>query len=239
MFPSSPAFWLAAAMLVLALGNALLMLVWLWRYPMQPDPTARRPLITTAPRAGLWLHRAIGWTFALTWIALAALMLPRLWLHREFSSTGVLHAALGLAVGLLLAAKIHVLRRRPALEHRMPWFGLGLVGLTWAAVWLALWPWWRMAAVAPSAAVTDARPLVVGLCLQCHGATVITAEDEDLRKWRRLVAKMQERAARWRRAPISDAAAESIARWLAQVLPEDGAHEDDDGHQRRRRGRPH
>lgn len=217
-------------MAVLAAANVALM-AWLWRFPMGPDPTGRTPHgVSTAPRSWTAVHRWLGYAFAAAYVWLLVAMVPRAWTHAEASVVGVAHAALGVLVGVLLGAKVWILRRHRRLEPRMPWIGGALAVATWATVALAVVP--LRAVLGAGSGLTpeqaEGRALVAARCLQCHGASVIAGEDGDARDWRRLVGEMQEEAEERGRTTITDAEAQRIATFLAATRPETGADEDRD-----------
>lgn len=83
--------WLALLMAAIAVVNASLM-AWLWRFPMRPDPTGRNPNgVSTAPRAGVNLHRVLGYVFVLAYVALLFEMVPRAWQFRVTTASAVVH----------------------------------------------------------------------------------------------------------------------------------------------------
>ena len=93
--------WFGLAMATIAVINATLM-AWLWRFPMAPDPSGRSPHgISTAPRAGVLLHRGLGYVFILLYAALLFEMLPRTWEFRVATPTSIVHGILGAFIGLL------------------------------------------------------------------------------------------------------------------------------------------
>ena len=219
----------ALAMAVLAAVNVALM-AWLWRFPMAPDPTGQTPHgVSTAPRSWTALHRWIGYAFAAAYVWLLVAMLPRAWTHVEATAVGVAHAALGVLVGVILGAKVWILRRHRRLEPRMPWIGGALAVATWAVVALAVVPLWLVlgapGGLTPEQA--EGRALVGARCLQCHGASVIAGEDGDARDWQRLVGEMQEEAEERGRTPITDAEATRIAAFLAATRAEADDDRDD------------
>jgi hypothetical protein len=224
--------WLGFAMAVIAIANALLM-AWLWRFPMQPDPTGRDPHgVSTAPRSWTNVHRALGYIFALIYVALLFEMVPRLWEFRVTSIVTVIHAILGGIVGLLLVLKIAVIRAFQRAGGWLPLLGgsLAVTAVTMNAValvpaWIALRP---MAQLTPELAA--GRDVVAAKCFQCHGASTIISEREDARKWDRLTRKMQRFS---QRIPGKEAITEPervlAAAYLTQMLGE-REHDDDDDH---------
>lgn len=229
---------LGLLMAAIAVVNASLM-AWLWRFPMQPDPTGRDPNgVSTAPRWGTNLHRALGYVFIVTYAALLIEMLPRAWEFRVATASSVVHGAFGMLVGVLLVIKIAVIRRFRRFGNRLPWIGGALAASTLVVALLGIVPAWRV--IRPLAQLTGelgrGREVVSRKCNQCHGASVIASEREDARKWERITRKMQ----RFSRTipgkePISDDERVAAAAYLAYALGEDDDGDDDDGGQRRRR----
>ena len=221
--------WLGLLMAAIAIVNASLM-AWLWRFPMQPDPTGRDPHgVSTAPRAGTNLHRALGYLFVLAYAALLVEMVPRIWEFRVATALGVIHGALGLLVGVLLAVKIAVIRRFRQFGHRLPWIGGTLAVTTVVVAALGVVPAWivirPLAPVSPELA--RGRDVVSRKCNQCHGASTIASEREDARKWGRITREMQ----RFSREipgkePITDDERILAAAWFTHTLGEVDDHED-------------
>jgi cytochrome c5 len=239
--------WLGFLMAGIAIVNAALM-AWLWRFPMKPDPTGRDPHgVSTAPRFPTNIHRALGYLFVLTYLALLVEMLPRMWEFRVVTAWSAAHGALGMAVGVLLAVKIAVIRRFQRFGHRLPWVGGALAATTLIVVALGVIPAWRV--IQPLTTLTPelerGRDVVASKCNQCHGASVIAEEQEDARKWERLTRAMQ----RFSRTipgkePISDDERIAAAAYLSATRGEADDHEDeekddrdDEDHGHRRRGR--
>jgi len=220
--------WLAATMAAIAIVNASLM-AWLWRFPMQPDPTGRDPNgVSTAPRLGTNLHRALGYVFVVTYLVLLFAMIPRTWEYREVTAVSVVHGAFGVLVGVLLAIKIAIIRRFRKFGGRLPWIGGALAVSTLIVAGLGAVPAWRvlrpLAPLPPELA--RGREVVARKCNQCHGASVIAGESEDARKWERITREMQ----RFSRTipgnvPIEDEERALAAAYLAATL---GEVEDDD-----------
>jgi mono/diheme cytochrome c family protein len=220
--------WLAGAMAAIAVANTALM-AWLWRFPMVPDPTGRDPNgVSTAPRSWTNVHRGLGYLFLAVYLALAVEMVPRLWEYREWSAVSVVHASLGLLVGVLLAGKILVIRRYPRFGHRLPWIGGALAAVTLAVVALGAVPARRV--VRPGAPLTPAleagRRVVEAKCVQCHGASKIAFEREEARKWHRITREMQRNSRRMAgKLEITDEERALVTAYLIHLL----AEPDDDG----------
>jgi uncharacterized membrane protein YgcG len=222
--------WLGFTMAVIAMVNALLM-AWLWRFPMQPDPTGRDPHgVSTAPRSWTNVHRAFGYIFALIYVVLLFEMVPRLWEFRVTSVVTVIHAILGGIVGLLLIVKISIIRwfRRaggwlPLLGGSLAVSAVAMNAVALVPAWIALRP---LAQLTPELAA--GREAVAAKCFQCHGASTIISEREDARKWDRLTRKMQRFSQRIPgKEPITEPERLLAAAYLTQMLGE-REHEDDD-----------
>ncbi len=233
---------LGLLMATIAVVNASLM-AWLWRFPMQPDPTGRNPNgVSTAPRWGVNLHRGLGYVFVAAYVALLFEMLPRTWQFRETTASAVVHGVLGVFAGVVLAFKIAVIRRLHAFGNRLPWIGGTLAVTTLIVAGLGVVPAWRLLqplrSVPPDLAA--GREIVSRKCNQCHGASTIASEREDPRKWDRITREMQRFSRRFPgKEPILENERILAAAYLASILAEDeddGA-DDDDGRRRRRRGR--
>jgi len=222
---------LGLVMAVIAVVNASLM-AWLWRFPMRPDPTGRDPHgVSTAPRFGVNLHRALGYLFVLTYLVLSFEMVPRSWEYREGTAVSVLHGVLGVGIGVLLVVKIAIIRRFRRFGNLLPWLGGGLAITTITVAMLGIVPAWMV--LRPLTPLTPelarGRAVVSQKCNQCHGASTIAAEREDARKWSRITSKMQ----RFSRNspgkdPISDQERILAAAYLARTLGEAEDHDDDE-----------
>lgn len=225
--------WLGFTMAAIAIVNASLM-AWLWRFPMQPDPTGRDPNgVSTAPRSWTNLHRALGYVFVLIYVALLFEMLPRIWEFRVATSVSVVHGMLGIVVGVLLVTKIAVIRRFRRFGNRLPWIGGALAASTLIVAALGIVPAWQvMRPLAPlSPRLAEGREVVSAKCTQCHGASMIAGEREDARKWARITREMQ----RFSRTipgkdPITEDERLLAAAYLAHALGEreDEEREDED-----------
>ncbi|HYC91042.1 MAG TPA: hypothetical protein VEO54_17625 [Thermoanaerobaculia bacterium] len=238
--------WLALVMAAIAVINASLM-AWLWRFPMQPDPTGRDPNgVSTAPRFPTNVHRALGYLFVLTYAVLLFEMVPRIWEFREATASSIAHGVLGMVVGVLLVLKIAVIRRFRRFGHRLPWIGGALAVSTLIVAALGIVPAWRvLRPLAPlSPELARGRAVVASRCNQCHGASTMASEHEDARKWARITRRMQ----RFSRTipgkePISEEerllATAYLAHTLGEAEEEDHEEEEEDDERRsgRRRGR--
>lgn len=220
---------LAVLMGAIAIVNAVLM-AWLWRFPMVPDPAGRDPHgVSSAPRFPTNVHRALGYVFALAYVALLFEMVPRAWEFRVATPVSVVHGILGVAIGVILAIKIAIIRRYQRFGHRLPWIGGALAVTTLVVSALGIVPAWMVlrprAPLSPE--LVRGREVVSQKCNQCHGASTIASEHEDARKWNRITREMQ----RFSRTipgkePITDDERILAAAYLAHTL---GEKEDDDG----------
>ncbi len=221
--------WLGVLMAAIAVVNASLM-AWLWRFPMQPDPTGRDPNgVSTAPRFPTNVHRVLGYVFVLAYAALLFEMVPRTWEFRTTTASGIVHGALGIAVGVLLVVKIAVIRRFRRFGNRLPWIGGALAVTTLVVAALGIVPAWKV--LRPRAPLTpqlaQGREVVSRKCNQCHGASTIASEREDARKWARITRKMQ----RFSRTipgkePITEEERLLATAYLAHALGEAEDHDD-------------
>jgi hypothetical protein len=224
---------IALLMASIAVVNAGLM-AWLWRFPMKADPTGRNPNgVSTAPRAGVNLHRALGYVFVLAYVALLFEMVPRVWEFRVATASGVVHGALGLLIGFLLVFKITVIRRFHSLGHRLPWIGGTLAVTTLMVAALGAVPAWKV--IQPlrtlSPELSQGREVVVRKCNQCHGVSTIASEREDARKWDRITRRMQRFSLRIPgKDPITEPERVLAAAYLASTLAE---NEDDEAESER------
>lgn len=227
-------------MAAIAAVNASLM-AWLWRFPMKPDPTGRDPHgVSSAPRWGTNLHRGLGYVFVATYVVLLFEMLPRAWEFRAATSIGVIHGILGIAIGVLLAVKIAIIRRFRRFGNRLPWIGGALAGTTLIVAALGIVPAWMV--LRPGAPLprelARGREVVSSKCNQCHGASMIAGEREDARKWDRITREMQRFSREMRgKVPITDEERVLAAAFLAHTRGEADDEERDEGEGRRRRRR--
>lgn len=232
--------WIGLAMGTIAVVNASLM-AWLWRFPMRSDPSGRSPQgISTAPRAGVLLHRGLGYVFILLYAALLFEMLPRTWGFRVATPASIVHGLLGVLIGVLLTVKIAVIRRFHRFGHRLPWIGGSLAVTTLTTAILGIVPAWRV--VQPLAQLTpeqvQGRDVVSRKCNQCHGASIIASEREDARKWGRITREMQRFSRRIPgKEPILDEERIAAASYLSFILGEADDEDDEDRDDRDRRGR--
>jgi hypothetical protein len=227
--------WLGVLMAAIAIVNASLM-AWLWRFPMQPDPTGRDPNgVSTAPRSWTNVHRALGYVFVVIYAVLLFEMVPRSWEFRTGTALSVVHGVLGVLIGVLLVVKIAIIRRFQRFGNRLPWIGGTLAATTVLVSALGIVPAWMvlrpMATLSPE--LRQGRAVVSAKCNQCHGASVIASEREDARKWERITRKMQRFSHRIPgKEPITDQERILAAAYLTHTLGEAEDHDEDDAEER-------
>jgi mono/diheme cytochrome c family protein len=107
-----------------AVGLAAMFLMYhLWGYPYDKE---RR--LSAAPRWAMWLHRLLGYAFALIYILLMVKMVPRLWEYQvEFPARTTAHIILGFTIGFLLLVKISIMRFFRHFEEWMPFLGTAIM----------------------------------------------------------------------------------------------------------------
>ncbi len=137
---------LGIAFLVLGVAATFLM-YHLWGHPY--DEKSRT---SAAPRWAMWLHRGIGYGFALVYVAIMWDMVPRLWTYQvELPARTVAHLMLGFTVGFLLVIKISIMRFFRHFEEWMPYLGTTILLCTVLLLGLSLPGWFREHAWAHSA----------------------------------------------------------------------------------------
>ena len=102
--------WLGITFLVVGI-IATIVQVWLWSFPMEPDPGGPDPNgKSTAPRSWTNVHRLLGLLFVLIYIYMMWFMVPRLWEYQyELPARTVIHACMGISIGfLLILSLIHI-----------------------------------------------------------------------------------------------------------------------------------
>jgi mono/diheme cytochrome c family protein len=201
-----------------ALANTGLM-AWLWRFPMLPDAATGNPHgRSSAPAFWLAAHRWIGYLFALCYLILLAIMLPRLLSYQTFSTISMLHLAIGMAIGPVLLFKIYVIRYRQRSSHWLPVLGSALLILALSAAALGFIPLARVlhANERLSSSAQAGKIIFMARCLQCHGASLVAAETFRSDKWHRVIRKMRRRALRSAAIDISQQERHDIAAFLIE-----------------------
>jgi mono/diheme cytochrome c family protein len=119
----------------LALGFSTVFLMFhLWGYPF--DKATRT---SAAPKGLMILHRVLGYLYAATYVAMMAMMVPRMWTYQvEFPPRTVAHIILALTIGFVLIIKISIIRFFRHLEEWMPYLGTTLLLCTVLLLGLSL-----------------------------------------------------------------------------------------------------
>ena len=123
--------WLGIAFLFLAIAATIIQ-AWLWSFPMVPDPGGPDPNgKSTAPRAWTLTHRAMGLAYVIIYVVLMWEMVPRLWEYQfELPARTVIHACMGILIGILLVTKISIIRWFQHFGKSLPSLGLSLLACT-------------------------------------------------------------------------------------------------------------
>lgn len=125
---------LGVAFLLLAIV-AVLLQAWLWG-PKFWDEEAK---VTRAPKFWLRLHALSGYTYGLIYLVMMWEMVPRMWEYQyELPARTVVHAVMGITIGVLLFTKIIILLFFRHFEESMPKFGFGLLLCTVILSFLSL-----------------------------------------------------------------------------------------------------
>jgi mono/diheme cytochrome c family protein len=108
----------------LIVGFAAMFLMYhLWGYPF--DHTTNK---SEAPRWAMYLHRTLGYVFALIYVVMMVKMVPRLWEYQvEFPARTTAHIILGFSIGFLLIVKITIMRFFRHFEEWMPYLGTSIM----------------------------------------------------------------------------------------------------------------
>ena len=123
--------WLGIAFVVSGVIATILQ-AWLWSFPMVPDPGGPDPNgKSTAPRFWTQVHRLLGLIFVIIYVVLMVEMIPRLWEYQvELPARTVMHAVMGMVIGILLIAKIAIIRWFQHFGKSLPALGLGVMACT-------------------------------------------------------------------------------------------------------------
>ena len=123
--------WLGIAFLFLGIFATILQ-AWLWGFPMEPDPGGPDPHgKTTAPAFWRFMHRFAGFSFVIIYIVLMTEMVPRLWEYQfELPARTIIHACMGILIGVLLCTKISILRWFQHFGGALPAIGLSILACT-------------------------------------------------------------------------------------------------------------
>lgn len=128
-------FTATLGMLFALLGFAATFLMFhLWGYPFDKD---RRK--SEAPAWAMYLHRALGYLYAICYVIMMWNMLPRMWEYQvEFPARTVAHLILGFTIGFILIVKISIMRFFRHFEEWMPYLGTSLLLCTVLLLGLSL-----------------------------------------------------------------------------------------------------
>lgn len=120
--------WLGIAFVALGIIATILQ-AWLWSFPMEPDPGGPDPNgKSTAPRFWTNMHRFTGVAFVLIYIVLMIEMVPRLWEYQiELPARTVIHAVMGICIGVILIAKLAIIRWFQHFGKSLPALGFLLI----------------------------------------------------------------------------------------------------------------
>ncbi len=141
---------LGLVFLGLAFASVFLMFH-LWGYPF--DKATKK---SAAPRSLMYLHRGIGYTYAIVYIFMMSHMVPRMWEYQvELPARTVAHLLLGFTIGVILIVKISIMRFFRHLEEWMPYLGTGLLLCTVLLLGLSVPFAFRERALASGAAGGD------------------------------------------------------------------------------------
>ena len=123
--------WLGILFVVLAVVASILQ-AWLWSFPMVPDPGGPDPNgKSTAPKLWTSVHRLLGLMYVVIYVILMIEMVPRLWEYQfELPARTVMHACMGIVIGVLLVTKISIIRWLQHFGKALPALGLGLMTCT-------------------------------------------------------------------------------------------------------------
>jgi len=196
---------------------AVLLQAWLWG-PQFWDDVAKK---TRAPKAWLRVHRLVGYAFAIIYVVMMWQMVPRLWHYQlELPARTVFHAVAAIALGVMLATKISIIRFFRHFEEAMPKLGFGILLCTTVLSVLSLPFTLRAHALdrspenvrrvqrllgelsiplADAAELSSARGLERGrgvlatTCVTCHDLRTILTKPRDSHGWYDIVRRMAEK----------------------------------------------
>ncbi len=115
--------WSGIAFLALAI-IAVLLQAWLWGPRFWNEEKKK----TEAPKFWLRMHALAGYTYGIIYVVMMWNMLPRLWEYQyELPARTVIHAVVGITIGVLLICKILILIFFRHFEESMPSYGFGLL----------------------------------------------------------------------------------------------------------------
>ena len=107
---------------------------------MEPDPGGPDPNgKSTAPKFWTLAHRVSGGLFVVIYVILMIEMVPRLWEYQvELPARTVVHAVMGLVIGILLIAKIAIIRWFQHFGKELPGLGFAILVCTLVLGFLSL-----------------------------------------------------------------------------------------------------
>ena len=125
---TTASMWLGIAFLLLAIVATVLQ-AWLWSFPMAPDPGGPDPHgKSTAPKAWTLVHRLMGLAYIIIYVVLMWEMVPRMWEYQfELPARTVIHACMGITIGILLITKVSIIRWFQHFGTALPGIGLSLL----------------------------------------------------------------------------------------------------------------
>lgn len=210
---------LGVAFLVLGFAATLLQL-WLWTFPMVPDPGGPDPHgKTSAPPFWRMVHRVLGYGFVLIYIALMARMIPRIpFLEGETADAATwIHLALGWVIGILLVGKVVILRFAQKWGNRLRAVGVILFLATLVMLGTIARPAQSFASLpATTVAERQTKALISENCGTCHGAMPLFHGDDS---WSHVLEEMQEIAQKSGRPDPVGSRGSEMAAYLQKVLP--------------------
>jgi len=123
--------WLGIAFVVIAIVATVLQ-AWLWSFPMVPDPGGPDPNgKSTAPYSWTLFHRVLGLAFVAIYLVMMVEMVPRLWEYQmELPARTVMHSCMGIVIGVLLVAKVSIIRWFQHFGKALPTLGLSILTCT-------------------------------------------------------------------------------------------------------------
>lgn len=210
---------LGVAFLVLGFAATVLQL-WLWTFPMVPDPGGPDPHgKTSAPPFWRMVHRVLGYGFVLIYLALMARMIARIpFLEGETADTAIwIHLALGWIIGILLVGKVVILRFAQKWGNRLRAVGVILFLATLVMLGTIARPAQTFASLpATTIAERQTKAVISENCGTCHGAMPLFHGDDS---WLHVLEEMQEIAQKSGRPDPLGSRGSEMAAYLQKVLP--------------------
>jgi cytochrome c5 len=221
---------------------AVLLQAWLWG-PKFWDDIGKK---TRAPKAWLWVHRVVGYAFAIIYVFMMWQMVPRLWHYQfELPARTVFHAVAAITLGVILVTKISILRFFRHFEEAMPKLGFGILLCTIILSVLSLPFSLRAHALdrspenlrrvqrlltelsLPGADVTKlsgarglerGREVLTTRCVTCHDLRTILTKPRDAHGWYDIVQRMA-RKPMVIGEPIEDSEIPFVTAYLIALTP--------------------